>query len=160
MTKVRNAECVFFTGGDQHYYYDFIQGSPLQDALTYVQRQKKVPIGIKANFWQILNFKKWTSKFDFLGGTSAGCAIMGQYIFSADSNYNYETSQPVLDNPYDSHITIRESFLGTPYFDSIITDTHYTQRDRHGRQVVFMARMATDFQVQLPVNRFQKKSAF
>lgn len=91
------------------------------------------------------------AKFDFSGGTSAGCAIIGEFIFSAEKDYPYDSSQPVLDNPYDYHVTIRRSLLATPYFDSIITDTHYSQRDRHGRQVVFMARMSTDSGVQLPV---------
>lgn len=77
---------------------------------------------------------------------------MGEFIFSAENDYTYDTSRPVLENPYDSHVTIRRSLLATPYFDSIVTDTHYSQRNRHGRQVVFMARMSTDFGVSLPVS--------
>lgn len=60
--KVNKAEAVFFTGGDQWYYYDFINGTLLQSALDELVNKRR---GV-------------------IGGTSAGCAIQGQYGFSAE----------------------------------------------------------------------------
>lgn len=33
----------------------------------------------------------------------------------------------------------------------MITDTHYSQRDRHGRHVVFLARIMNDYFIRRPV---------
>lgn len=89
----------------------------------------------------------------FLGGTSAGCAIIGEFAFtSEDEPDNYTmTSEIALNNPFDVHVTIRQLLLATPYFESFITDTHYSQRDRHGRHVAFLARIINDDFIKHPV---------
>jgi cyanophycinase-like exopeptidase len=43
--QVRNAEAIFFTGGDQAFYWSNIKGTLLEDALNYVVNVKRVVIG-------------------------------------------------------------------------------------------------------------------
>lgn len=44
---VRNAEAIFFTGGDQAFYWSNIKGTLLEDALNYAVNVKKIAIGKK-----------------------------------------------------------------------------------------------------------------
>jgi cyanophycinase len=118
--KVKNAEAVFFSGGDQAFYYYNIQGTLLHDALDYLINEKKAVIG----------------------GTSAGCAIQGEYGFSAD--FDTITTADALRNPFDQRVTIRK-LLDHKYLKNTITDTHYNNPDRRGRHVTFMARIYTDY---------------
>ncbi|CAF0931453.1 unnamed protein product [Didymodactylos carnosus] len=124
--KIRNAECIFFTGGDQFYYMDYIEHSLLKDALDYVINVKKITVG----------------------GTSAGTAIQGQYYYSAEMGT--VVSQDALLNPFNSKVTIRKNLLNHPLLIDTITDQHYSERDRHGRLIVFMARLSKSWNVILP----------
>ncbi len=120
--KVRAAECLFFTGGDQATYYNFIEGTGLEDAINYLKNTKKVPVG----------------------GTSAGCAIQGKTMFTAANGTI--TSTDALTNPYNSLVTLqRDNFMNTPYLSNTITDTHFNNPDRRGRLMTFMARMSKDY---------------
>ena len=120
--KVKAAECLFFTGGDQATYFEFIDGTGLEDAINYLKNTKKVPVG----------------------GTSAGCAIQGNVIFSALNGT--VTSTEALANPYNTLITLqRDNFMATPFLTNTITDTHFNNPDRRGRLVTFMAKMSKDF---------------
>src|SRR5690349_4603674 len=60
LEKVRNAEAIFFAGGDQWNYVRMWRDTPLSAAI-----QKRVEEHVP------------------IGGTSAGLAILGQYYFSA-----------------------------------------------------------------------------
>ena len=60
--KVNKAEAVFFTGGDQWYYYDSINGTLLQNALN-----------------ELVNVRRGA-----IAGTSAGCAILGEFGYTAE----------------------------------------------------------------------------
>lgn len=118
--KIRNAEAVFISGGDQSTYYTFWKGTETQKALEYLNNVKKVPIG----------------------GTSAGLAILGEVIYSAETGS--VTSPTAMANPYAQSITLKKDFLSFPVMKNIITDTHFAQRDRQGRIITFLARSATD----------------
>ena len=59
--KIRKAELLFIAGGDQWNYTRFWRDSPVEDAINFLILEKKVPVG----------------------GTSAGCAILGDYYFTA-----------------------------------------------------------------------------
>jgi cyanophycinase-like exopeptidase len=127
--KVRNAECLFFTGGDQSEYYTQINGTPLEESINYLKNSKKITVG----------------------GNSAGCAIQGEYFFSAENLGNSSLqSADALNNPYDNKITIRKDFMQSPFLGNLITDTHYNNPDRKGRHLVFMAKMSKDYAVTLP----------
>jgi len=58
-----------------------------------------------------------------MGGTSAGLAVLGQYMFSAlnDTVQSKET----LRNPFDRRATIGHDFLKLPHLEGKITDSHF-----------------------------------
>jgi cyanophycinase len=120
--KIRNAEALFIAGGDQANYVNYWKDTPVEDALNFLINTKKVPIG----------------------GTSAGCAIMGQQYFGALSGS--VTSSQALANPYNRYMTIgNNDFVNNPFLLATITDTHYNNPDRKGRHFSFLARMVKDW---------------
>lgn len=124
--KVRNAECLFFTGGDQATYYKFIEGTGLEDAINFIKNTRKSPVG----------------------GTSAGCAIQGNFLFSAENGTI--TSAEALANPFNTKLVLRNDLFSTSYLSNTITDTHFDNPDRRGRLLTFMARMNRSFSVTIP----------
>ena len=123
--KIREAEGLFIAGGDQWNYVRYWSNSEVSSALKYLIETKKVPIG----------------------GTSAGCAVLTDIIFDARSG---SATAAVLANPYDSLVRISSSFIRVPFLKNTIADQHYSQRERLGRHVVFMARMTRDLKVKKP----------
>lgn len=125
-TAIMNAEAVFIPGGNQWNYYNIWKGTKLHDALLY-----------------LIN-----TKGGAIGGTSAGLAVMGELLFTAENNTIF--SSEALANPYDNMMTIADDFLNIPILGSVITDSHYNRietdgNDRHGRHFAFVARMAQDW---------------
>jgi cyanophycinase-like exopeptidase len=120
-TKIRNAEALFISGGDQATYVSYWKDTPVEDAINYLINTKKVPVG----------------------GTSAGCAILGKFYYSAATTSI--TSAQALANPYNAGVTIGvNDFLSSSILANTITDTHYDNPDRRGRQTTFIARMWKD----------------
>jgi cyanophycinase len=117
---IRNAEALFIAGGDQSEYVHFWKGTPVEDAIEHVAA-KPAPVG----------------------GTSAGMAIMGEFVYAALSNRS-ATSEDVLADPFSRHVTLDRDFLALPQLGGLITDQHLQERDRMGRTVVFLARLVTD----------------
>lgn len=118
LDKIANAELIWFTGGDQFNYLSFFKNNAAEVALNNHVNIKNAPIG----------------------GTSAGMAILGEYYFSAQNGS--VTSAQALANPYATNITIGgNDFLDIPYLQHTITDTHYDNPDRKGRQTTFLARL-------------------
>lgn len=119
---IRNAEALFIAGGDQYDYVSYWKGTKVEDAINYLRNVKQVPIG----------------------GTSAGCAIMGATYFDA-ANGTVRSSE-ALRNPYRREVSLqRDNFLENPFLENTITDTHYDDPDRRGRHVTFLARMNKDW---------------
>lgn len=116
--KIKNSEVIWFAGGDQSYYMNWWAGTPVQSAI-----QDKL-------------------KFITIGGTSAGLAILGNWVFSCQHNTIYSAES--LRNPYDFRITIADRFLGIAHMGDFITDTHFVTRNRMGRMLTFIARLATN----------------
>jgi len=116
---IRNASAVFIAGGDQGTYAKLWKYSPVASAIDYV-----------------------VSKGAPVGGTSAGLAILGGLAFTA--RQDTITSADALRNPYDPRITVESGFLTVPYLGGVITDSHFTQRNREGRLRVFLARALAD----------------
>jgi cyanophycinase len=77
-----------------------------------------------------------------IGGISAGLAVQGEFAF--DSMLDTVTSAEALANPYDPHMTLARDFLSIPVLKGIITDSHFTQRERMGRSLAFLARIVQD----------------
>jgi cyanophycinase len=116
---IRNAEAIFISGGDQANYINFWSHTAVQDALNDAIR-RGIPVG----------------------GTSAGLAIQGSYIYSAQNdapNGPDLTSAAALADPMDPQVVIARRFLDNPALSGVITDTHFVTRNRMGRLLTFMA---------------------
>ncbi|MBO0932409.1 cyanophycinase [Fibrella sp. HMF5036] len=122
--KIRNAEALFIAGGDQADYVNYWKGSKVAEAINYLINTKKVPVG----------------------GTSAGCAILGQLYYPA-LNQSL-TAAEGLSDPYHPNLMLgRNDFINAPFLGNTITDTHFAERSRQGRLVAFLARIRTDWNV-------------
>ena len=119
LSKIKKAEGIFFAGGDQSNYANFLTGSPLALAINKAAK-RSVPIG----------------------GSSAGLAILGEFYFPAYKDT--VTSDKTLADPYDHRVVLGKNLLRLPHLDNLITDSHFRNRDRMGRLVTFMARILTD----------------
>ena len=121
---IRNAELLFIAGGDQSDYMNYWRGSKMADAINYLLTTKKAPVG----------------------GTSAGCAILGKVYYSGENGS--VTSAEALANPYRSTITLyKNDFLNAPFMTDVITDQHFLTRNRQGRLTVFLARSLQDWNI-------------
>ncbi len=120
--KIRGAEALFIAGGDQSNYVNFWKNTATHEAINYLINTKKVMVG----------------------GTSAGLAILGSAYYSAQ--FESAITSETLADPYTKNVTLGDhDFLSTPFLLNTITDSHYTQRDRQGRHISFMARIMKDF---------------
>ncbi|MEP7128140.1 MAG: cyanophycinase [Chitinophagales bacterium] len=120
--KIKNAEALFIAGGDQYDYVKYWKNTKVEDAINYLINTKHVPVG----------------------GTSAGCAILGEVYFSAQ--FGTITSTQALNNPYNQKVALGKSdFINIPILSQTITDTHFDNPDRRGRSTTFLARMVQDF---------------
>lgn len=118
---VSRAEFVFFAGGDQSRYVAW-GATPLMAAVSAVYRRGGV-----------------------VGGTSAGCAILGQYVYDAISaGSRAVTSRTALSDPFDPDISFSRRLFAFPELAGVITDTHFSARDRMGRLTSFVARQHAD----------------
>jgi cyanophycinase len=116
---VRNAEVVFFAGGDQCNYVSYFKGTKVETAVEAVY-----------------------ARGGGVGGTSAGLAIMGEFIY--DGCTGSVTSAQALANPYHHEITFTYGFFSFAHLEDLITDSHLVTRDRMGRTLVFLARQIQD----------------
>ena len=116
---IEHAEGVFIAGGDQGKYMAAWKGTGVETALMTA----------------------W-SRGAILGGTSAGCDVLGELIFTAANGS--VTSAEALADPYNEYMTLDRDFLALPLLKGFITDTHFAQRDRLGRMVGFLGRVLAD----------------
>jgi cyanophycinase-like exopeptidase len=121
---VRKAELVFFAGGEQNLYLDWITNSRLGAALNDHIHVKQAPIG----------------------GTSAGAMILGgidfssRYRGSGGPPYNMVTPEDALRDPAARYLDLDRNLLVSRFLKNVITDTHFSERRREGRLVGLMAR--------------------
>ncbi len=120
--KIKNAEAIWFAGGDQWKYISYWRNTAMQTLIN----------------------KAITDKHTVIGGTSAGMAILGNFYYSAQNGG--VLSETALANPYDIDVTVdTTSFINNKYLKNTITDTHYDNPDRKGRHTVFLARLLKDY---------------
>jgi cyanophycinase len=80
-----------------------------------------------------------------VGGTSAGEAILGQYVFDAVAEGEEDTTtQNALADPYERLLSFTVDFLAFPPLRNAILDQHFATRSRFGRLAVLMARQIAD----------------
>ena len=121
---IRRAEVIFIAGGDQANYIRGWKGTPVQQALNADIAAGK-PIG----------------------GTSAGLAVLGEFIYSAEGDAPDDAdlaSPQVLSNPFFPRVILRRDFLNIALLRNTLTDTHFAKRDRLGRSLGFLARIVHD----------------
>src|SRR5690606_20531535 len=120
-SMIRNAEMLFIAGGDQSNYMKYWKNTKTMDAINYLLNVKKAPVG----------------------GTSAGCAILGELYYSGENGS--VVSDEALSNPYHPNVTLyANDFLKAPFMKEVLTDQHYVARSRQGRHLAFLARMLKD----------------
>lgn len=86
---------------------------------------------------EIINLKRAV-----IGGVSAGCAIQTQFGFTA--KLDTIDSASALNNPYDERVTISGNLFRNKWLENTIVDQHYSERNRQGRHMTFMARVLND----------------
>lgn len=121
LQQIANAEAIWMAGGDQSNYIDYWKDSEIENLLNAHINTKQAVIG----------------------GTSAGMAILGSSYFSANNGTVY--SSEALEDPYNTYMTLgHNDFLDIPILENTITDTHFSEREREGRLLTFIARMNED----------------
>lgn len=120
---VSKAEVVFFAGGNQANYIQFIKGTATDTALQGV-----------------------LARGGGLGGTSAGAAIQGGIIHDATTGSS--TSTEALNDPYLGKIHFTSGWFGSPHLADTLCEPHLQSGgngyDRMGRLMAFVARQVQD----------------
>lgn len=115
LDRVRGAELVYFAGGDQGRYVELWANTPLAALVTEAYARGAT-----------------------IGGTSAGEMILGDVIFSAMGGS--VVSADALADPSSADITLVPRMFDLAPLRGVLLDSHFAQRDRYGRLVVFLAR--------------------
>jgi cyanophycinase len=118
---VRNAEVIFFAGGDQCNYVSYFKGTEVEKGVEYVYK-----------------------KGGGIGGTSAGLAILGEFVYDSCTGNLSVRSNEALMNPYNGSMSITDDLFKFAHLHDTITDTHFVARDRMGRSLAFIARQLKD----------------
>lgn len=118
--KVRNAGVIFFAGGDQCQYIRNWKNTKLEAAIKSVY-----------------------DKGGAIGGTSAGAMIQSEFIYDSCACEDSIETDEALNNPY-GNLTFSYNFFQWKYLRGSIIDTHFDERKRMGRVMVFIARQIQD----------------
>lgn len=112
---IRSAEFVWISGGDQAEYLNMWAGTAVQSALQSVYDRGGV-----------------------VGGTSAGMALLSDTIYDPDGVAGAVSEEVVTDFCHET-INLSPQFITIPVLANSLADTHFYERDRMGRLMVFMA---------------------
>ncbi len=112
VAKVAAAHAIFIRGGDQSRYVLRWRGGPLEAAIRAVFEKGGV-----------------------VGGTSAGCAVLGEWTY--DSNKGSLSATEALADGRHDELTLTHGFLGL--VPGVLFDTHFTERGRVARLAVMLA---------------------
>ncbi|MFE2917682.1 putative Ig domain-containing protein [Kitasatospora indigofera] len=117
-TDVRNAEFVYFAGGNQCVYASW-KGTALQASVQSV-----------------------VAKGGGSGGGSAGTHINSSVVYDACGGGT--DSATALANPYDRTVTFTTGMFSWADYGDTVDDSHFVTRDRMGRTMAFVARAVKD----------------
>ena len=104
LAALKRADGIFIAGGDQSRYVRWWRGTPVAQALDAHVRAGKP-----------------------LGGTSAGLAMLGEYLYGAMDGGS-QISPRALADPLGDGNTIETDFLHLDLLKGVITDTHFSER--------------------------------
>jgi len=116
LAALEHADGIFIAGGDQSRYVRYWHGTPVAAALDAHVRAGKP-----------------------LGGTSAGLAMLGEYLYGAMAGGS-QISPRALADPLGEENTIETDFLHLDLLKGLVTDTHFSERNRLGRLIAFVAK--------------------
>jgi cyanophycinase-like exopeptidase len=115
--QIQNAEALWIAGGDQSTYVDLWRGTAVQTGVNFLLNSKHAPVG----------------------GTSAGLAVLSQFIYTGA--LGSVTSSQALANPFHRYVTLDRDLFQVALGANQLYDSHFVTRDRMGRSLVFLARI-------------------
>ena len=119
-TQIQNAEALWIAGGDQSTYVSLWRGTAVQTGVNFLLNSKHAPVG----------------------GTSAGLAVLSQFIYTGA--LGSVTSSQALANPFHRYVTLDRDLFQSALGASKLYDSHFVTRDRMGRTLVFLARIVNN----------------
>lgn len=116
LASLRAADGIFIAGGDQANYVRMWRGTPVAEALDAHVRAGKP-----------------------LGGTSAGLAMLGAWMYGATDGGSIGSPQALAD-PLGPHVALETDLVHLDLLAHVLTDTHFDTRQRLGRLMAFLAK--------------------
>jgi cyanophycinase-like exopeptidase len=119
-SHIQNAEALWIAGGDQSTYTETWRGTAVQTGVNFLLNSKLAPVG----------------------GTSAGLAVLSQFIYTGQ--LGSVTSSQALANPFHRYVTLERDLFQSALGVDKLYDSHFVTRDRLGRSLVFLARIVNN----------------
>ena len=119
-SHIQNAEALWIAGGDQSTYVALWRGTAVQTGVNFLLNSKQAPVG----------------------GTSAGLAVLSQFIYTGA--LGSVTSSQALANPFHRYVTLDRDLFQSALGGNKLYDSHFVTRDRMGRSLVFLARIVNN----------------
>jgi len=116
-SHIQNAEALWIAGGDQSTYMNLWRGTAVQSGVNFLLNSKGAPVG----------------------GTSAGLAVLSQFIYTGATGS--VTSSQALADPFHRYVTLDRDLFQSALGTNKIYDSHFVTRDRMGRSLAFLARI-------------------
>lgn len=118
--QIRNAEALWIAGGDQSTYVALWRGTAVDSGVNFLLNSKQAPVG----------------------GTSAGLAVLSQFIYTGERGS--VTSTQALADPFHRYVTLDRDLFQSSLGANKLYDSHFVTRDRLGRSLVFLARIVNN----------------
>jgi len=125
-TYIANAEAIFLPGGDQSNYINFWKDTLVQSALN-----------------------KHINKGAPIGGTSAGMMVLTEFLYPAFAATGATSSQALAD-PYNNAMSLDRDFVALDSLAGIFGDSHFSARDRMGRDLAFLCQINKEYHIKKP----------
>ena len=119
-SHIQNAEALWIAGGDQSTYTALWRGTAVQSGVDFLLNSKLAPVG----------------------GTSAGLAVLSQFIYTGA--LGSVTSSQALANPFHRYVTLERDLFQSSLGTNKLYDSHFVTRDRMGRSLAFLARIVNN----------------
>jgi cyanophycinase-like exopeptidase len=119
-SHIQNAEALWIAGGDQSTYVELWRGTAVQAGVNFLLNSKLAPVG----------------------GTSAGLAVLSQFIYTGA--LGSVTSSQALANPFHRYVTLDRDLFQSALGTNKLYDSHFVTRDRMGRSLTFLARIVNN----------------
>jgi cyanophycinase len=119
-SHIQNAEALWIAGGDQSTYTALWRGTAVETGVNSLLNSKLAPVG----------------------GTSAGLAVLSQFIYTGQ--LGSVTSSQALANPFHRYVTLDRDLFQSSLGANKLYDSHFVTRDRMGRSLAFLARIVNN----------------